>query len=558
MPPLVERPLMFTTFEDGPLPDMPPLVDAPLLPPHIVDGGGHLEELDDIEMDMPPLVDNPNPSMTFTFATDMTPITYSSDPTRFEVVSDAQAPDYSSMYSPPLEPSTPAFLAPDSPSKGRRERPRDPSYIPRPPNAFILFRSSFIKTHHVPGMGKNTNNCTLSKVIGKLWKELPPHEREYWEAKALLAQAEHRKKYPDWRFRPGANALAKARIKDGGGGSRRRRKGRGGEAADGRAKGKGRKARAPKEESASEKEGLETNAGGSARQNEKKPQEPIRDDEVRRGSVESDASATTDGTTSDKRFDVPLTAMFRRSSSAPASDTRVPFPSPSPTVPMAPPMSPTSVSPLSAGEVPQLLANTTMSAMLRRNSIAVVPPAEMHHRGQHILHSPYSSSPGRQDGMPSSPSPVMSFTEMLEDPALPPSSPSTPMSINRHGHSQVWPEMPGLRLLPPSPASPSTDTVSPASMYAYDAAHTPSSPLASPLMPTSEYRPHPVSSDGQYAHRYTPSPAYSSLDGWAGHTQFIPEEYNPTEVELVHTPGYETAAYTVASALFKPVAGSTF
>ena len=59
---------------------------------------------------------------------------------------------------------------------------------------------------------------------GKYWKALPREEKEVWEAKAIVAQAEHRKKYPDWRFRPGANALAK--VKDG---PRKRtnRKGRG-------------------------------------------------------------------------------------------------------------------------------------------------------------------------------------------------------------------------------------------------------------------------------------------------------------------------------------------
>ena len=45
-----------------------------------------------------------------------------------------------------------------------------------------------------------------------------------WEAKAVVALAEHRRKYPDWRFKPAANALAK--VKDG---PRKRgnRKGRG-------------------------------------------------------------------------------------------------------------------------------------------------------------------------------------------------------------------------------------------------------------------------------------------------------------------------------------------
>ena len=41
---------------------------------------------------------------------------------------------------------------------------------------------------------------------------MPDDERKVWEAKAAAALCEHRKKYPDWRFRPG-NAPTK--VKDG-------------------------------------------------------------------------------------------------------------------------------------------------------------------------------------------------------------------------------------------------------------------------------------------------------------------------------------------------------
>lgn len=132
---------------------------------------------------------------------------------------------------------------------------RPPSYIPRPPNAFILFRASFVRTHKLGADGKaisttpasgagvsvldprvsvttitpsaspgettgrkgrgvagkgdkggdgsgGGSTATLSKLAGQLWRSLPPHERAVWEEKARTAQAEHRKKYPDWRFRP--------------------------------------------------------------------------------------------------------------------------------------------------------------------------------------------------------------------------------------------------------------------------------------------------------------------------------------------------------------------
>jgi hypothetical protein len=38
-----------------------------------------------------------------------------------------------------------------------------------------------------------------------------------WEAKAVIAQVEHRKCYPYWWFRPGANATARLKFKNSGG-----------------------------------------------------------------------------------------------------------------------------------------------------------------------------------------------------------------------------------------------------------------------------------------------------------------------------------------------------
>ncbi|KAH7887211.1 hypothetical protein F5I97DRAFT_1119716 [Phlebopus sp. FC_14] len=168
---------------------------------------------------MPPLVDNPNSSMTFTFFTDMTPITaLSADPTvPFETVWESALPASPVEFAeppPPLETGLlPTFRGPAERVTAHGKK-RDASYIPRPPNAFILFRSSFIRSQQVPEKVEG-NHSTLSKIIGKYWKTLPREEREVWEAKALVAQAEHRKRYPDWRFRPGANALAKLKIKDG-------------------------------------------------------------------------------------------------------------------------------------------------------------------------------------------------------------------------------------------------------------------------------------------------------------------------------------------------------
>ncbi|TFY82890.1 hypothetical protein EWM64_g1127 [Hericium alpestre] len=157
---------------------------------------------------MPPLVDRP-PPMTFTFCTDFTPITFSTDPTRFEVMPDEDLPR---ICAPPIDHEEHDEGGRVSVARPSHAKKRDASYIPRPPNAFILFRSSFIKSQQIPDKIEG-NRSSLSKIIGIVWKSLPREEREHWEAQAVKAQAEHRQRYPHWRFRPCTNALAK--VKDG-------------------------------------------------------------------------------------------------------------------------------------------------------------------------------------------------------------------------------------------------------------------------------------------------------------------------------------------------------
>ena len=199
--------------------------------------------------DMPPLVDRPPPplmmtmpmiSSPYSFDADFSTIPYSPDwslgPTdaipepspRFELISEEDTPRISAT-------ATDAVTA--AAAKPSHAKKRDAGHIPRPPNAFILFRSSFIKSESVPGNIEG-NHSTLSKIIGAfhpvylsptslchtlthrhigiVWKTLPPAERQLWEKRAVQAQADHRARYPDWRFRPGTNvdAIAKRKTKD--------------------------------------------------------------------------------------------------------------------------------------------------------------------------------------------------------------------------------------------------------------------------------------------------------------------------------------------------------
>lgn len=108
--------------------------------------------------DMPPLVDNPPASMTFTFAANMTPIAYSTDQNSFELAAEAPAPS-TFIYTPMQTESD------EDTARSTHSKKKDAGYIPRPPNAFILFRSSFIRAQHIPEKIEG-NHSALSKIIG--------------------------------------------------------------------------------------------------------------------------------------------------------------------------------------------------------------------------------------------------------------------------------------------------------------------------------------------------------------------------------------------------------
>lgn len=117
---------------------------------------------------MPPLVDNPLPPMTFTFAADLPPISYNYDFAAPEFPAEALATGMDVCC-----PQETVVL--DLPRASHAKK-RDASYIPRPPNAFILFRSSFIRGGRIPGEIEG-NHSALSKIIGtfdRITSHLPP------------------------------------------------------------------------------------------------------------------------------------------------------------------------------------------------------------------------------------------------------------------------------------------------------------------------------------------------------------------------------------------------
>lgn len=130
------------------------------------------------------------PSSEVSFTANMTPIDYNSD-TPPPLV---DAPPTEFVLFPPTGEAA-------APRRQPHSKKKPENHIPRPPNAFILFRSSFIKGQHVSAEVE-TNHSTLSKIIGITWQSLPEQERAIWHQKAKEALEEHKRRFPKYAFRP--------------------------------------------------------------------------------------------------------------------------------------------------------------------------------------------------------------------------------------------------------------------------------------------------------------------------------------------------------------------
>lgn len=138
------------------------------------------------------------PPRPICFAPNVTPVTYNES-------SDSSSPSTPEPLSPGSQPRLfPPSETPAPPPTRKRQPPgkrRSQGYIPRPPNAFMLFRADFVRQKHVPG-SIETNHGSLSKIIGSCWRSLPIDEKKVWEQRAKQEKAAHKIQYPHYRFRP--------------------------------------------------------------------------------------------------------------------------------------------------------------------------------------------------------------------------------------------------------------------------------------------------------------------------------------------------------------------
>ncbi|OJD17333.1 hypothetical protein AJ78_02571 [Emergomyces pasteurianus Ep9510] len=72
--------------------------------------------------------------------------------------------------------------------------------IPRPRNAFILFRQHFQAA--VVAQNPGLANPEISKIIGEKWRTLPVESKQDWKNLAEEEKARHQQQYPDYRYQP--------------------------------------------------------------------------------------------------------------------------------------------------------------------------------------------------------------------------------------------------------------------------------------------------------------------------------------------------------------------
>lgn len=93
---------------------------------------------------------------------------------------------------------------PDINPSGREShsRRREPGHIPRPRNAFIIFRSFYVRARSA-GEGQQNE---LSKQAGKVWNKMTAEERVPFVERATAEKTQHQAMYPNYIYCPGRGA----------------------------------------------------------------------------------------------------------------------------------------------------------------------------------------------------------------------------------------------------------------------------------------------------------------------------------------------------------------
>ncbi|KAG6860555.1 hypothetical protein C0995_009837 [Termitomyces sp. Mi166 len=98
-----------------------------------------------------------------------------------------------------------AYPARRSKGKAKARHPSDSDHVPRPKNAFILFRSYFYQTCG----GSDQNQISVN--AGKVWKALSDEQKKPFQLAADREKQEHQARFPHYTYSPGSKLDATRR-----------------------------------------------------------------------------------------------------------------------------------------------------------------------------------------------------------------------------------------------------------------------------------------------------------------------------------------------------------
>ncbi|KAI0367500.1 hypothetical protein BV20DRAFT_556496 [Pilatotrama ljubarskyi] len=81
-----------------------------------------------------------------------------------------------------------------------RRAAKSPGHIPRPRNAFMIFRSA--RCAELKQSRVEHDHRIISKILGKMWADLDQAQKDHFNALAAEEKRLHALKYPDYRFSP--------------------------------------------------------------------------------------------------------------------------------------------------------------------------------------------------------------------------------------------------------------------------------------------------------------------------------------------------------------------
>ncbi|KAA1475158.1 hypothetical protein DENSPDRAFT_411774 [Dentipellis sp. KUC8613] len=118
----------------------------------------------------------------------------------------------------------PQYSAPSSPTSESTALSQDQT-PPRPQNKWLIFRNAMMKRLPPREHGRAYTQGEISSILSKKWAARSAEEDAYYTAEAERADAEHKLKYPGYKYKRAAKKEKGGKVKEGSYGVQKRSKG---------------------------------------------------------------------------------------------------------------------------------------------------------------------------------------------------------------------------------------------------------------------------------------------------------------------------------------------